>query len=46
MTRFSKGSVTPEHDYFGWSSRRISGEGCKPVLTYRRVNRATPAAGP
>jgi len=37
VTRFSKGSITSEHDYFGWTSRRISGEGCKPILTYRRV---------
>lgn len=37
VTRFSKGSVTTEHDYFGLTARRISGEGCKPILTYRRV---------
>lgn len=37
VTRFSKGSITSEHDYFGLSSRRVLGEGCKPILTYRRV---------
>lgn len=37
VTRFSKGSVVQEHDYFNISSRRISGEGCKPILTYRRI---------
>lgn len=37
VTRFSKGSIVQEHDYFSISSRRISGDGCKPILTYRRV---------
>jgi hypothetical protein len=37
VTRFSKGSIIQEHDYFNISARRISGEGCKLILTYRRV---------
>lgn len=37
VTRFSKGSIVQEHEYFSISTRRISGEGCKPILTYRRV---------
>jgi len=37
VTRFSKGSIIHEHDYFTWTTRRITGDGCKPVYSYRRV---------
>lgn len=36
-TRFSSGSVLSEHEYYSWTIRRILGEGCKEIYSYKRI---------
>lgn len=36
-TRFSKGSPSDEHEYHLWTMRRIIGNGCKAIYSYRRL---------
>ena len=37
VTRYSKGSIDAEHEYFSSTNRKILGERCKPIHDYRRL---------
>jgi Na+/H+-dicarboxylate symporter len=39
VTRFSKGSIRPEYEYFEWTKRRVLGMGCKRLYDYRRITK-------